>query len=95
LDSANYIGVGPVFASSTKQFEQLAGLDFVRQVAAEIQLPAFAIGGINVYNLASVVESGLSRIAVQDCVINSNDIALTVSKLRQALENEQSPSSRA
>src|SRR4029077_11335298 len=44
LDGADYLGVGPVFPSGTKSFDQLAGLDFVRQVAAEIKLPWFAIG---------------------------------------------------
>ena len=46
LDAADYLGVGPTFASQTKEFPQLAGLDFVRQVAAEITLPWFAIGGM-------------------------------------------------
>ena len=46
LDGANYIGVGPTFPSPTKQFELSQALALVRQVAAEIRLPAFAIGGI-------------------------------------------------
>ena len=46
LDGADYIGVGPVFPTRTKQFAQFAGLAFVSQVAAEISLPAYAIGGI-------------------------------------------------
>src|SRR5690606_15435055 len=36
LDGASYIGCGPTFPSGTKSFEQLAGLDFLRAVAAEI-----------------------------------------------------------
>ncbi len=36
LDGADYIGVGPVFPSTTKKFSQLAGLDFVREVSSEI-----------------------------------------------------------
>ena len=46
LDGANYIGVGPTFPSGTKQFEQFPGVELLRAVAAEIRLPAFAIGGI-------------------------------------------------
>src|SRR5438045_3761732 len=42
LDGASYIGVGPTFPSGTKAFPSLAGLEFVRQVAAQTSLPAFA-----------------------------------------------------
>lgn len=71
LDGADYIGVGPVFTSGTKSFEQLAGLDFVRQVAAEIQLPWFAIGGISSANLTAVKSAGATRVAVSGAICNS------------------------
>ncbi len=71
LDGANYIGVGPTFPSDTKKFESFAGLDFVRAVAAEISLPAFAIGGITLDNVSQVISSGLSRIAVSGAIVNA------------------------
>jgi thiamine-phosphate pyrophosphorylase len=71
LDGADYLGVGPVFASGTKQFTELPGLDLVRQVAAEIRLPAFAIGGITAENLPRVLSAGLSRVAVSGGITNS------------------------
>lgn len=64
LEGANYIGVGPTFVSGTKSFEELAGLELVRQIAQEIALPAFAIGGITLDNLSHVKHSGLRRVAV-------------------------------
>src|SRR5262245_25287869 len=42
VDGANYIGVGPTFPSATKQFDAFTGLNLLRQVSAEIALPAFA-----------------------------------------------------
>jgi thiamine-phosphate pyrophosphorylase len=78
LDGANYIGVGPTFPSATKQFTQFAGLDFVRHVAEEIRLPAFAIGGINTANLPQVIEAGLRRVAVGGAVLNAPDITIAV-----------------
>ena len=68
LDGADYIGVGPVFATSTKQFTEFAGLDFVRQVAAEIQLPAYAIGGINLENIDQVIAAGASCVAISSAL---------------------------
>ena len=71
LDGADYIGVGPCFSTSTKSFDQLAGLDFVRQVAAEITLPWFAIGGITQRTLSEVREAGASRVAVSSAICSS------------------------
>ena len=68
---ADYIGVGPVFPSRTKSFEKHVGLELVRQVAAEIQLPAFAIGGIDHNNVGQVVAAGMRRVAVGAAVGNS------------------------
>jgi thiamine-phosphate pyrophosphorylase len=73
LDGADYIGVGPVFPSATKSFASLAGLDLVRQVASEIALPWFAIGGISVENVASVLEAGATRIAVSHAILSADD----------------------
>lgn len=72
LDGADYLGVGPTFPSGTKTFDQFPGLDFVRQVAAEISLPWFAIGGINETNLSEVVSTGARRAAVSGAVCRSH-----------------------
>jgi thiamine-phosphate pyrophosphorylase len=71
LDGANYIGVGPTFPSGTKKFDAFVGLDFVRAVASEIALPAFAIGGITLENLPQVISAGLRRVAVSGAVVNA------------------------
>jgi thiamine-phosphate pyrophosphorylase len=68
LDGASYIGVGPVFASETKEFSDHPGLGLVRQVSAETTLPIFAIGGIGPDNVVQVVEAGAGRIAVSGAV---------------------------
>ncbi len=68
LDGANYIGVGPIFESGTKSFTTFPGLEFARQVANQISLPAFAIGGISLENIAQICETGIQRVAVQGSV---------------------------
>lgn len=68
LDGASYLGVGPTFPSATKSFAAHTGLDLLRAVAAEIRLPAFAIGGIDRANLPDVLATGFRRVAVANAV---------------------------
>ena len=78
LDGADYLGVGPTFPSTTKQFSDFPGLTYIRAVAAEIRLPAFAIGGITCENLPEVLAAGLSRVAVSGAITSSSDPAAEV-----------------
>ena len=81
LDGANYIGVGPTFPSGTKQFEEFPGVALLRAVAAEIRLPAFAIGGIQPNNLAEVLAAGVRRVAVGGAVATAADPAAVVREM--------------
>ena len=85
LDGANYIGVGPTFPSGTKTFEHFPGLDLLRAVAAEIRLPAFAIGGITSENLAEVLAAGIARIAVSAAITAAADPAEAARQLLAVL----------
>ena len=73
LAGAGYLGVGPVFASTTKDFADLAGLSFVREAAEMTNLPWFAIGGINEDNLDDALDAGARRIAVGGSVATRSD----------------------
>lgn len=73
LAGANYIGVGPVFPSQTKPFDSHVGLDLIAAVAKEIQLPAFAIGGITLDNVRDVCAAGQSRVAVQNAIVGADN----------------------
>jgi thiamine-phosphate pyrophosphorylase len=81
LDGANYIGVGPTFPSGTKSFDQLMGLELLREVAGEIRLPAFAIGGITIEKLPEVLATGISRIAVGGAITGVKDPARAVREM--------------
>jgi thiamine-phosphate pyrophosphorylase len=85
LDGANYIGVGPTFPSATKQFSQYPGVELLRAVAAEIRLPAFAIGGISRDNLPQVLAAGFTRIALSSAVLAAADPARAIKDLSAAL----------
>ena len=68
LDGADYLGVGPCFPSATKDFSRFAPESFLRTVAAEISLPAFAIGGITQKRISQLLALGLTRIAVANAI---------------------------
>jgi len=68
LDGASYIGVGPTFPSRTKAFASFTGLELLREAAAAIRLPAFAIGGITLDRLDDVLATGISRVAVSAAI---------------------------
>jgi thiamine-phosphate pyrophosphorylase len=73
LDGADYIGAGPVFKSATKTRTILPGLEFARQVAAQIPLPAVAIAGISEENLDQVLATGIQAIAITAAIAACDD----------------------
>jgi thiamine-phosphate pyrophosphorylase len=85
LDGASYVGVGPTFPSGTKAFAELAGLDYVRQAAAETSLPAFVLGGINLETIGAAVAAGARRVAVSAAVCQADDPQQAAAALRRAL----------
>jgi thiamine-phosphate pyrophosphorylase len=85
LAGADYLGCGPTFPSSTKQFEQFPGLPFLQQVASEITLPAFAIGGVTLNNLPQVIAAGFSRVAVSCAITAATNRASAARQIRERL----------
>lgn len=63
-ESADYIGVGPVYETPTKVGKAAAGLDYVSYAAQNSPIPWFAIGGIDVNNVNDVISAGAERVAV-------------------------------
>lgn len=88
LDGANYLGVGPTFPSTTKTFDRFPGLELLRQVAEEISLPAFAIGGIDTENLVDALATGIGRVAVSGAVVRAAKPADAVGRLLQVIQSQ-------
>ncbi len=84
-EGANYIGCGPTFPSATKTFAVFPGVAFLQAVADEISLPAFAIGGIGEDNLATVLLTGIKRIAVGSAITQASDPAGVVRRMLERL----------
>ena len=91
LDGADCIGCGPTFPSKTKSFAQFPGLAFLREVAAEITLPAYAIGGIDERNLADVIATGIHGVAVSTGIIGVPDPAKASCWFREQLNVSKMP----
>ena len=88
VGGADYIGVGPTYPSTTKTFKEFAGLDFVSQVAQELTLPAFAIGGITPENATEVARVGLKQFAVQGAIVDAVDRQRQVQLFEDAVRCE-------
>ncbi len=75
-DGADYIGLGPVFATPSKDDARAAcGLDLLREVKARVSIPVVAIGGIGPHNAAAVLAAGADGIAVISAVVSQEDVA--------------------
>ncbi len=82
---ADYLGLGPVYATGTKPDAKPVTLDYVRWAARHVKTPWFAIGGINLKNLDEVLAAGASRICVVSAILNAEDVAGACKKFKQRL----------
>ncbi|HEY0726386.1 MAG TPA: thiamine phosphate synthase, partial [Pyrinomonadaceae bacterium] len=73
-EGADYIGFGPIFATPTKPDYAPIGLESISRVHAEVNLPIFCIGGINIDNLQSVIDAGAKRVVMVSALLKSHNI---------------------
>jgi thiamine-phosphate pyrophosphorylase len=85
---ADYIGVGPVYATPTKPGRPAVGLELVRFAGAFAPVPFFAIGGIDAANVDAVVDAGARRIAVVRAIAEAADPRAAAARLRAAIAGE-------
>lgn len=83
---ADYIGVGPIFNTSTKKnVEKSDGLPFLKWVSENITIPYVAIGGINESNIATVKKHGGKYFAMISELVGAKDIDKKVKNIRNEL----------
>lgn len=74
--SADYIAVGPIFSTRTKERpDAVVGTEFIRRARALTKKPLVAIGGITVERVAEVFQAGADSVAVARDLICANDPA--------------------
>jgi thiamine-phosphate pyrophosphorylase len=84
---ADYIGVGPVFATPTKPGRAAVGVELVREAARSARVPWFAIGGIDERNVGEVLADGATRIAVVRAIADAPDPEVAARSLAARLPN--------
>ena len=63
------VTAGHIFATDCNQYLLPRGLSFVKDVRANVQIPVFAIGGINENNLATVLAAGADGVCLMSAMM--------------------------
>ncbi len=82
--AVNYISVGPIWETPTKEGRPAVGLELISHAAANASHPFFAIGGIDPSNAPQVVEAGARRLCVVRAIRDAEEPAVVAEQLRGA-----------
>jgi thiamine-phosphate diphosphorylase len=91
-DGADYLGVGPVFASPSKDDAgEPIGLEGLAEYCAKRIVPVIAVGGIVAGNAAAALKAGAAGVAVVSAVTKAGDMERAVRELIEKLEVGEDP----
>jgi thiamine-phosphate pyrophosphorylase len=85
-EPVDYISVGPIWETPTKQGRPATGLKLIGEAAAKSELPWFAIGGIDPGNVDQVIEAGARRIVVVRAIRDAEDPRIAADALYEPLD---------
>jgi thiamine-phosphate pyrophosphorylase len=85
-EPVDYISVGPIWETPTKEGRAATGLELIRTAAEIAQLPWFAIGGIDTDNVDQVIGAGAERICVVRAIRDAEDPRAATSALFDAVD---------
>jgi thiamine-phosphate pyrophosphorylase len=86
---ADYIAVGSIYPTSSKEIAVVVGLEGLRQIKQAVSLPVVAIGGINRDNVSEVLAGGASAVAVISAILKADDVAEATRQIIAALGAEK------
>jgi thiamine-phosphate pyrophosphorylase len=82
-DGADYVGLGPIYSTSTKVLEvPVLGIEKFGQMVREIQLPVVGIGGITRENISAVAAAGAAAAAVISALVQGDPLENTKDLVR-------------
>ena len=88
-EGADYIAVGSIYPTSSKETAKVVGLDRLRKIRQQITLPLVAIGGINKNNVREVVTAGADSVAIISAILQAEDIEAAARQIANKLESQQ------
>ncbi len=88
---ADYLGVGAVFPSPTKQNAVRITLEQLKQICSAVSIPAVAIGGIGRENVAALAGGGMAGIAVVSAIFAEKNIQNAAAELKEVVRKVVSP----
>ena len=87
---ADYIGLGPVFATTTKDTPlPVLGAEGVARIKAAVVIPVIAIGGLNAANVAAIMQAGADGAAVISAVWGVPDVRAAAQEFLAAIRTFQ------
>jgi len=72
-DGCNYIGIGPIFKTATKKEKQPLGIEKIKTLTKDLNIPWFAIGGVSKNNISYLKSNGIKKVALVSQLMNSED----------------------
>jgi len=87
---ADYLGVAPVFASTTKiDAGRVCGVDLIRKIKSKVKIPVIAIGGINLSNAKEVVSAGADGLCAISAVITKRNVNQEIKKFQALFKSSR------
>ncbi len=88
---ADYIGVGPIFPTKTKEdVVEPVTLSYLREVVEKISIPFVPIGGIKLHNVDEVLDAGAKNVCVVSEVVGSSDVKGTCEAFIEKIKARES-----
>jgi len=85
-EGADYIAVGSIYPTTSKETVEVVGLDRLRQIRQAVTLPLVAIGGITKDNVAEVMAAGADSVAVISAIVQAKDVEEAAREIAETLE---------
>ena len=86
-NGADYIGIGAVFETSTKNDVDVIPYEKVKSICDAVDIPKVAIGGINAENILKLKGSGIDGVAVVSAIFGAKDIGKATKELYTLANN--------
>lgn len=82
----DYIGVGSVYPTKTKEDAKYIGLEGLKRIVENVNIPVVAIGGINHGNVREVLKLGVDGVAVISAIVGSKNVKEESRKMRKIID---------